>query len=60
MENHGLPRCFGCSRKNFEKNPQGNVAKSRKAVYNENIMQNYVDLPRKGKAVWTIDKENTR
>ena len=50
----------GTRRKNFEKNPQGSVAKSRKAVYNEHIMQNYVDLPRKGTAVWTIDKENTR
>ena len=58
-ENCNLFRRFGRSRKNFEKNPLGSVAKSRKAVYNKNIMQNYVDLPRKGKAVWTIDKENT-
>ena len=59
VENCGLSQCSGHSRKNFEKNPWGSVAKSRKAVYNEHIMQNYVDLPRKGRAVWTIDKENT-
>ena len=59
MEACSLSRPSGTRRKNFEKNPQGSVAMSRKAVYNENIMQNYVDLPRKGKAVWTIDKENT-
>ena len=40
----------GTRRKNFEKNPQGSVAMSRKAVYNEDIMQNYVDLlPRGGR-----------
>ena len=59
MKKCGLSGPSGTRRKNFEKNPQGSVAMSRKAVYNENIMQNYVDLPCKGKAVWTIDKENT-
>ncbi len=47
MEEYGLSGPSGTWRKNFEKNPQGSVAMSRKAVYNETIMQNYVDLPRK-------------
>ena len=48
MKEYSLSGPSGTRRKNFEKNPQGSVAMSRKAVYNENIMQNYVDLPSRG------------
>ena len=47
MGEYSLSRPSGVRQKKFEKNPQGSVAMSRKAVYNEIIMQNYVDLPRK-------------